>query len=313
MASDSLTMQLINELISQQRSSRVQPTPLHPGDNFIMPMPEDSAEAGGHARYDVGGELSRVMKQNFFTSKDSTLRTDLPYRSYGVAGDPIPYTVRGDNAITILLILCFIFFVVSVAHSKQFIMKQIKGFFFVSHSSDSNTETGGELRFQVFLAIVDSLVLAIGSYLLATRAMTTEFMFQTDLVLIAWFFAVFVSFFGVRWLIGTVVNMVFFDVKKNLQWIKAQLLLTACEGVLLFPMLLLQVYFDFSAKNAIYYFGFVLILNKLLTFYKCWLIFFRQNGLFLQNILYFCALEIAPLLAFGGAWLALIDYLKINF
>ena len=306
-------MQLLNELINQQRSSRVQPMQLHPGDNFIMPMPEDSAEAAGHARYDVGGELSRVMKQNFFTSKDSTMRTDLPYHSYGVAGDPVPYTVRGDNAITILLILCFIFFVVSVAHSKQFITKQIKSFFFVSHSSDSNTETGGELRFQVFLAVVDGLVLAIGSYLLATRAMTSEFMFQTDLTLIAHFFAAFIAFFGLRWLIGTVVNLVFFDVKKNLQWIKAQLLLTACEGVLLFPMLLLQVYFDFSAQNAIYYFGFVLVLNKILTFYKCWLIFFRQNGLFLQNILYFCALEIAPLLAFGGAWLALIDFLKINF
>ncbi len=306
-------MQLINELIRQQRAPRVQPKPLHPGDNFIMPMPEDSAEAGGHARYDVGGELSRVMKQNFFTGKDSTLRTDLPFHRYGVAGDPVPYTVRGDNAITILLILCFIFFVVSVAHSQRFITKQMKGFFYVLHSSDSNAETGGELRFQAFLATVNCLVLAIGSYLLATQAMTSEFMFKTDLTLIAYLFAAFLSFYAIKFIAGTVVNLVFFDVKKNLQWTKALLFLTACEGVLLFPMLLFQVYFDFSAENSLYYFGFVLILNKILTFYKCWQIFFKQNGLFLQNILYFCALEIAPLLAFGGAWLALIDFLKINF
>ena len=132
LASDSLTMQLLNEFISQQRTSRVQPTPLHPGDNFIMPMPEDSADAGPNVYRQLDGELTRVLTHNFFTSKDSTLRTDLPYRSYGVAGDPVPYTVRGDNAIAILLILCFLFFVVSVAHSKRFIIKQIKGFFFVT-------------------------------------------------------------------------------------------------------------------------------------------------------------------------------------
>ena len=285
---------------------------LTPGNCFIMPMPEDTAGAG-HAHPDLGGELSRVMAHSFFTDKDSTLRTDLPYRSYGMAGDPVPYTVRGDNAITILLILCFIFFVVSVAHSQRFIIKQMKGFFYVSHSSENNGETGGELRFQAFLATVDCLVLAIGSYLLATQAMTSEFMFKTDLTLIAYLFAAFLSFFAFKLIVGTVVNSVFFDVKKNLRWIKALLFLTACEGVLLFPMLLFQVYFDFSAENSLYYFGFVLILNKILTFYKCWQIFFKQKGLFLQNILYFCALEIAPLLAFGGAWLALIDFLKINF
>jgi hypothetical protein len=308
LASDTLTMQLLNEFISRQRSSgRVNAVPLHPGDNFIMPMPEDSAAAG------TGADLLKVLNHTYFTEKDSTLRTDLPYRSYGVAGAPVPYTVRGDNAITTLLILCFVLFVVSVAHSRSFIGKQLKNFFRETHNSDSSGETGGELHFQTFLVMVDCLVLAISSYLWATQAISGSFMFQTDLTLIAILTGLFALFFALRWLAGTIVNLTFFGVKKNLQWIKLQLLVTACEGVLLFPMLLLLVYFDFPEENALYYFGFVLFLNKILTFYKCWLIFFKQNSGYLQNILYFCALEIAPLLAFGGAWLALIDLLKVNF
>ena len=75
----------------------------------------------------------------------------------------------------------------------------------------------------------------------------------------------------------------------------------------------LQIYFDFSTENALIYIGFVLFLNKILTFYKAYQIFFRGNGLYLQTFLYFCTLEIAPMLALGGAGLAIIDSVKINF
>ena len=57
----------------------------------------------------------------------------------------------------------------------------------------------------------------------------------------------------------------------------------------------------------------VLILVKSLTFFKSYVIFFRRKGYFLQNILYFCALELVPLASFGGFVAITINYLKINF
>lgn len=53
-------------------------------------------------------------------------------------------------------------------------------------------------------------------------------------------------------------------------------------------------------KTIIYYVLAVVFLVKLLSFYKCYVIFFRQNGIFLQIILYFCALEIVPLATLWG-------------
>jgi hypothetical protein len=76
---------------------------------------------------------------------------------------------------------------------------------------------------------------------------------------------------------------------------------------------MLQVYFDLSLEKAAFLFCFVLFLNKILAFYKSWLIFFKQKGLYFQNILYFCALEITPILAFCGAWLMIVNNLKVNF
>ena len=51
----------------------------------------------------------------------------------------------------------------------------------------------------------------------------------------------------------------------------------------------------------------------MLTFYKSWAIFFRQNSMFLQIILYLCTLEIVPLLSLGGALVWITDVLKVNF
>ena len=116
-----------------------------------------------------------------------------------------------------------------------------------------------------------------------------------------------------RMLLYTIVNNVFFSNKKNLQFLGSVLLITSLEGVALFPLVLLMAYFQFSMQNAIYYTATVLILAKILTFYKSYAIFFNQKGGFLQIILYFCALEMIPLLMLWSGLLVITENLKINF
>ena len=53
-------------------------------------------------------------------------------------------------------------------------------------------------------------------------------------------------------------------------------------------------YFDISVVSAAIYVAVVLIIIKIMTFYKCFIIFFSRNVVKLQIILYFCALEIVP-------------------
>jgi hypothetical protein len=85
------------------------------------------------------------------------------------------------------------------------------------------------------------------------------------------------------------------------------------EGVLLFPALLLQTYFQFPIQNVAYYCFGVVILIKILTFYKTYIIFFRQNALYLQNILYFCALEMVPLLSLWGGLAVIVNQVRVIF
>ena len=91
------------------------------------------------------------------------------------------------------------------------------------------------------------------------------------------------------------------------------LLLTAIEGIMLFPAILFQSYFEASPQFIVIYAVFVVVLVKIFTFYKCFVIFFRKNGLFLQIILYFCTLEIIPLLVLWGGLGIITNALTINF
>ena len=108
------------------------------------------------------------------------------------------------------------------------------------------------------------------------------------------------------------VNWIFFEKKANEQWIVSQLFITGMLGVMLFPVVLLLAYFDLPIDKAVQYVITVIVVTKMLSFYKCYSIFFRRLEAFLQIILYFCTLELIPLLSLWGVLQLIGNYLKIN-
>ena len=212
-----------------------------------------------------------------------------------------------------MLLVCFVVVMISVNSSGNFIIRQFRNFFYTTRDNKVMTETSSELRFQIIMALIDILLLGIASYIYATDTIVRLPEMVDNYGLMGMMVGMFLCFFLLRWLVWTIVNVTFFGSKKNIHWTRLQLFLTAMEGVLMFPLVMLLVYFDFSVEKGLICFLIILILNKILTFYKCWSIFFKQNGGVLQTFLYFCALEMTPLLAFCGAWVALTNYLKVNF
>lgn len=69
---------------------------------------------------------------------------------------------------------------------------------------------------------------------------------------------------------------------------KAYLFLVSCEGVLLFPAIMLMIYFGFSIQTAVIYTLIVVGIIKILSFYKCFIIFFEEKALFANNFVLLC-------------------------
>lgn len=228
-------------------------------------------------------------------------------------GIPIPYTLHGDSVISIVIIACFCTIVILSSRYSKFLWRQIK-FFIYSNPNDSTiTETAREVRFLLILAFIDCLMLSLATYFYAAQYQPTLHFSGSSHRLLLLFSATFIGYFLLKWCLYSLVNITLFDAKKNLQWSKQYLLLIVLEGIFLYPVVVLHTYLDVDIRIPIIFYIIILFLNKILSFYKCKQIFFAQKDYYLQNILYFCALEITPLLALSGLLKMMIDGLKIFF
>ena len=257
--------------------------------------------------------LPKYYKESFF-SGDSLFHPEQSAGRYGMAGETVPYTVRGDNAMTLILLIGFISMIISASGSRDFIVKQLKSVLYVPKNYDgSMSETSTELRFQLFMVVLTSLLYAVILLYYSTRYVSDTFIVDSYYQLTGIFLGMTLAYFITKGLLYMIVNWTFFGLKKNLQWIKTMLFITSSEGALLFPVVLLLSFFNMNVKAALISTSIILILVKILTFFKSYIIFFRRKSSFLQNILYFCALELVPLASFGGFVAIMVNYLKINF
>ena len=284
-----------------------------PGEIHYSDQP-DTLHLPGH---DAGRNLLEVnvpqyYKENYF-AKDTLYHPELNGGRSGVAGDPIPYSIRNDNVITCLLLACFIFSLIAYSVCKQFVLNELKDFFYFNKQRNSIQETSTEIKALLFMMVQTCLLLALLYFFYVREFVSTSFILPDENLLVAIFTAVFIGYFIVKSLFYYGVNSVFFENKRNLQWTRTLIFIGAIEGILLFPEVFLLAYFDISTLFVIYYTIIALVLVKFLTFYKCYIIFFRQNDFYLQIFLYFCTLEIVPMFALWGGLSAIVNALIINF
>ena len=83
--------------------------------------------------------------------------------------------------------------------------------------------------------------------------------------------------------------------QDNSRYIGAHISDIVLQPFLFFPAVLLLSYFGLPITETAIYAFIVVILAKLLSFYKAYIIFFKRTVSIVQSFLYFCALEIMPL------------------
>ena len=158
--------------------------------------------------------LPQYYRESFF-SKDSLFHPELRGGRMGVSGDPVPYSVSGDNFVTSLLLLCFVLACVAFAQSREFILRQLRKFFYTPRFGTTEiSETSTELRFQLFLVLQTCLLGAIGFFLYSRASISDTFTIEQYQV-IAIYAGVVASYFLFKALLYSVVGWVFFDRKKK--------------------------------------------------------------------------------------------------
>ena len=165
----------------------------------ILTMPEEQVVS-----------LPQYYKENFF-SNDSLYHPEVSRTHVGVAGDPVPYSMNNDSIITGLLIACFLLTVLTYSRISDFILRQLKDFFYVQKGEHSVNETGNELRLQMVFIVQTSLVYGLLYYFYTVNFLTDSFIFSSEYIVLAIFMGVFLVYFATRFGFYSMVNPVFFD------------------------------------------------------------------------------------------------------
>ncbi len=207
--------------------------------------------------------------------------------AWGVEGIPLSYELRFDDAITLLLLAGFVVTMVALGYTKRFVVWQLKNFFYVQRNDAGRvSQSAAEFRCQVILLLHTCLQLAILLYIYTVGETVAPIATEIRHRMIAFFFVAILGYFAARFLLYTIVNNIFFDARRNREWLRSLLFVSALEGVMLLPLVLVSVYLDLSVATVTMIVIVAFSLVKILLMMKCYSIFLRGWAGFLQFFLY---------------------------
>lgn len=221
----------------------------------------------------------------------------------GKAGVPLPYLLRTDSSITLITLMSFFVLAYILAGGRRFLTQQLHDFFLIrDRSSLFAEETGTEARFRLLLVLQTCLMTALLVFdIFSPRFGST--LHSTPLKWVGIYMGMALGYYLLKYGMYAFTNWIFFDKKRRYVWLENYFFIFALEGLLLFPLTLLSVYFELSNSRSILFALLIFVFCKILLLYKCSNIFFDKIHRAFYLIVYFCALEIIPCLLI---WQALI-------
>ena len=238
---------------------------------------------------------------------DSTL---VGIKTTGVAGDPVPYQFRNDSLVTIVLMVSFFLIAWVISRSRYYLNEQIKEFF--HHRQRENLfsqRTQNELRGQIFLVFQTCFMLGILFFDYTQEYQQQVFNQVSPYKILGLSVGICTLYYLIKVGAYTFINNIFFDRRQCQQWTESYMLCTLGTGLALLPLGLLVVYFDLDLPNTAIFLICILIVDKMLLIYKCYSIFFSYRLGWVHLFLYFCTLEIIPILILFRALIYANNYL----
>lgn len=256
-------------------------------------------------------QIQELYKQHVKEIDDALLQSKKAKCSTGMPGEPLPYQLRTDLPITCVVFLCFFLIIYALKNGKRYLHQHLKDFFRHKERAGLFDETSNfDIRYPLTLGSISCISASLFIYDFFSK--TEQVLYQTiphAVILCVYILCLFLTI-GAKALLSQFINWIFFDKERNKTWITAYFDLLAGASLVLFPLALLIIYFNLDFNFSKTFVLIVVICFKILLFYKCIRNFFNHFHGVLHLILYFCSLEIIPLL-FLWKGLAYINHILI--
>ncbi len=217
----------------------------------------------------------------------------------GMRAEPLAYQLQRDDVVTGILFFCFLLMTYVLSRGRRVFHHQFKNFFYEMRQRSGLfvEESGSERRYALLLFLPMCLMWALLLFRFKHPDGIDSPSLPSHYLFLAGYTLLFAAYYTLRHALYSMVNWVFFPHEAREMWVDAGSLLTCLQSVLLFPFVLLMVYFTLPDEWVFYCVLGIVGIVQLLRFYKSSVIFFAGFHRFLYNFLYLCTLETVPLLA----------------
>ncbi|MBQ9284908.1 MAG: DUF4271 domain-containing protein [Bacteroidaceae bacterium] len=226
-----------------------------------------------------------------------------PGHGVGMTAQALPPALFRNDGVSIALLSCFILTLLYLAGSRRNLRERLYNFFRPKPATASASAAEAETYewVHLLLGLQLSLIASLLFYSFAVERLSASLINLPPLALVGIYAAVFMLMLIAKQRLYHFVHATFFTESERRRWYESFSLLFIFESLVLFPLALLSVYFDLGLEKVSIILAAVLLFVKILLFFKCFSVFFGKLKGCLHLILYFCALELLPLLFTGGA------------
>lgn len=237
---------------------------------------------------------------NYLQAQDSLLERMIAHPVItGVEGVPLSYQIGMDDGITCVVLLSFFIFTYVLSGGRHFLSQQIQKLFSTRERSNLfSEETNVDFHYRLLLLLNTCIVVG----LLIFEQWSVETLKPgviPSLRGLGIYIGLYLGYYVLKYVFYAFINWVFFDKYQQKMWLEVYFWVFVLEGLLLFPLLLLVVYFDLGCEKKLFFIGLILLLGKIMLFYQSGGIFFKKIHRAFYLIVYFCALEIVPCFILG--------------
>ena len=237
-----------------------------------------------------------TYKDGFFKG-NQYLHPEIKVTLNGIPGDPIPYTLRSDVFVTATLLLSFFVAMFIIARSLHVLLMQLKNFFYNRDRNQIFTlKSDSEMKNQLFIVLLICFLLTILFFSYTQVQLTSVFNQVSPYKLLTIDMGIFLGYYFLKYGVYFVFNWTFFSSQKRSQWMNSFNFIVLARSLCFFPIALLTVYFDLSVATMLTAVLVVIGISEILVIFKAKQIFFVYKFGLLHLFLYFCTLEMAPLL-----------------
>jgi hypothetical protein len=241
--------------------------------------------------------LTRPVAEWPVTIGDSTtVMEQLPLRT--IPGTLPPQTIVYHDVVVGVMLVVFVVLSLTLYHNFHYAVVRFKEFFSTERkfSKTTNLPAIGEVRNTLLLTTVSCLCLGL---IFAEQDLHLEAIFSLHYsfpMLMVFVAMVFMAHLFLKGLLYSVINWVFFSPEKNREWNHSYFFLTSIFAYLIFPVTLVDVFAHYNFKNVSFCLLFLLLLYKILLFFKLSVNFRAKKHGYVLIFLYFCTVELVPLL-----------------